>query len=108
MYLAYFDEAKFSAEDPNFFIGGLLIDAAKAKSFDQTLAQIQYNYFGSNILIKENEIHGNEIWHGKSNFKNTKLEKRLLLLEQLVGFILEREIPIRLVQIRVKLHRAKL
>ena len=42
MHLCYFDESKHSKENPNFFIGGLLIPDQKALDFEKTLGQIAF------------------------------------------------------------------
>jgi len=107
MQFAYFDENKFSEDNPFFWIGGILIGNSNIYSLEDTLMQIQYNFFGSNILIKDNEIHGKEIFQGKGNFKGIKLAKRVKLFEDIGKFIVNNRIPIRLICIDVKAHRSK-
>jgi hypothetical protein len=48
---------------------------------ESTLSQIQYNFFGTSILSKETEMHGQEIYQGKAAFKSRKLEERLTLIK---------------------------
>jgi len=107
MHFAYFDENKFSEDNPYFWIGGILISDSKIYDLEKTLMQIQYNFFGSNILIKNNEIHGKEIFQGKGNFKGIKLDKRVALFQNIGKFIVNNNIPIQLICIDVKAHRKK-
>ncbi|MBF0274352.1 MAG: hypothetical protein HQK84_03870 [Nitrospinae bacterium] len=65
MHLAYFDENKYSNEYPYFYVGGIILSADKVIKYEEVISQIQYNFFGSNLLIKENEMHGKEIFQGK-------------------------------------------
>lgn len=45
MHLSYFDENKFTDNNPYFWVGGLLIPDKKAIELENTLSQIQYNFF---------------------------------------------------------------
>ncbi len=74
---------------------------------DQTLTTIQSNFFGSSSLVAENEFHGKEMFHGKGAFKGRKLADRVQLFDYLATFLIENDIPIRLVHIDVKRHRDK-
>ena len=76
MYLIYFDENKYSKENPFFIIGGVLVPEAKVLELDRTLTQIQFNFFGSTPLITENEFHGKDMFHGKGSFKRCKLLRK--------------------------------
>ncbi len=105
MYLAYFDENKYSQEDPFFYIGGILIDISKIIELENTLSQIQFNFFGTSILSKTTEMHGKDLFHGKGAFKGRKLVERLGLLQNICEFIISNKIPIRLVSIDVNAHR---
>lgn len=107
MYLIYFDENKFSVEDPFFYIGGILLEKEKIQSLDKTLMQIQYNFFGTSILMKETEMHGKDIFHGKGNFSKRKLVDRLKLFGDIANFIVAHKITIRIVCIDVNKHRKK-
>jgi hypothetical protein len=107
MHLIYFDENKYSVECPFFYLGGIILQSDKIDSFEKTLSQIQYNYFGSNVLIKENEMHGNDMFHGKSAHRKRKLSERVGLFENVTKFIITNKIPIRLVCIDVIAHRKK-
>jgi hypothetical protein len=69
MHLAYFDENKYTDENPFFYIGGYLLPEDKALELESTLTQIQYNFFGSSSLRKDTEFHGKEMFHGKGVFK---------------------------------------
>jgi hypothetical protein len=107
VFLIYFDESKFEERNDYFVIGGILVDGSKARELEQTLSQIQYNFFGTSCLTRETEIHGKEIFHGKKNCKGRKCEDRLKLLDEVTSFVVANQIPIRLVRIDVKAHRKK-
>ena len=107
MHLIYFDENKYSEDNPFFTIGGVLIPEPKVLKLDQTLTQIQFNFFGSSSLVSENELHGKEMFHGKGPFKGRKLSERVQLFQHLATFLISNQIPIRLVHIDVKLHRQR-
>ena len=42
MHLIYFDENKYSEENPFFNIGGILVPESKVLELDRTLTRIQY------------------------------------------------------------------
>ena len=69
----YFDENKYTKENPLFWIGGIIVPDSKALEFEDTLSQIQFNFFGTNTLSKESEFHGKDIFHGKGNCRKRKL-----------------------------------
>ena len=55
MRLIYFDETKFSESDPFFFIGGILLPKKDITNLENTLMQIQYNFFLQiNWIIQRN------------------------------------------------------
>lgn len=107
MHLSYFDENKYSNDNPFFIIGGLLIPDKKAIEFENTLSQIQYNFFGTNVLTKDTEFHGKDIFHGKGQFKGRKLSDRVQLFHDISRFLINNIIPIRMVCIDVHTHRRK-
>lgn len=107
MQFAYFDENKFSSENPFFWVGGIFVSDQNIRVLEETLIQIQYNFFGSSVLSKDNEIHGKEIFQGKANFKGIKLDKRVDLFRDVGKFIVNNKIPIRLIRIDVNAHRNK-
>ncbi len=107
MYLAYFDENKYSKEDPYFYIGGILVESKKIIELEHTISQIQYNFFSTSVLTKETEIHGLYLWHGKGTFKRRKLDERLNLLKNIGKFLITHKIPIRMICIDVNAHRSK-
>ncbi len=107
MYQAYFDENKYSLESPYFYIGGIILKDDNIVQCEQILSQIQYNFFGSSILNHATEMHGKEIFHGKSNFRQHNIKNRLELLDQLASFLVDHHIPIRIICIDVNSHRAK-
>jgi hypothetical protein len=107
MQLVYFDENKYTDENPYYFVGGIVIDVSNALSIESTLSQIQFNFFGTSALTKETEFHGKDIFHGKGNYKNRKLSERIKLLEDISTAIIRNQLPIRLVCIDVKGHRRK-
>lgn len=107
MYLAYFDENKYSEENPFFFIGGYLMPDDNALDLEAALTKIQLDFFNSAALRTDTEFHGKEMLHGKGNFKQRKLSDRIQLFEALTKFVIDNELPIRLVCIDVKAHRQK-
>ena len=107
MYLAYFDENKYSKDYPYFYIGGILIKDRAVVDIESTITQIQYNFFGTSVLSKETEIHGVDLWHKKGPFKRRKLQDRIDLVENIQTFLTTNKIPIRIVCIDVNAHRQK-
>lgn len=107
MYLAYFDENKYSEENPFFFIGGYLMPDDNALDLEAALTKIQLDFFNSAALRTDTEFHGKEMLHGKGNFKQRKLSGRIQLFEALTKFVIDNELPIRLICIDVKAHRQK-
>jgi hypothetical protein len=107
MYLIYFDETKFADNNPYFLIGGILIDEARISALESTLMQIQYNFFETNALRQETELHGQHIFNGIGQFRKRKLEDRVRLFEDIGKFVVDNKIPFRAVCINVKAHRAK-
>ena len=107
MHLTYFDENKYSSDNPFFIIGGLMIHDEKALGLEDTLSQIQYNFFGTNVLTKETEFHGKEMFHGKGQFKGRKLADRVQVFQDISQFIINNKIPVRMVCIDVRKHREK-
>jgi len=107
MRLIYFDESKPTSENPVFFIGGLLFPEDQIIKLENAISQIAFNFFGTAILSKDTELHGKSIFHGKDNFKKHKMDKRIKLLSDIASVVTNFKIPIRIVRIHVKAHRAK-
>lgn len=107
MYLAYFDENKYSVADPFFRIGGFLVPESKVIDLEKVLTKIQFNFFGNSTLIKETEFHGKDMLHGKGNFRGRKLSDRIQLFRDLTRVTVDFELSIRLVVIDVHAHRNK-
>lgn len=107
MHLCYFDENKHSPENPYFIIGGLMIPDGKALEFEKTLSQIAFNFFGSRTLTVNNELHGKDIFHGKGNAKGRSLEDRVKLFEAVSTFVVNNQIPVRMICIDVPRHMKK-
>jgi len=105
--LAYFDENKYSEENPFFVIGGIIIPGDNVIDLENTLSQIQYNFFGNTFLTRDTEFHGKELFHGKAQFKGRNLSERVQLFRDIATFILNNKIPIRMVRIDVHRHREK-
>lgn len=104
MQLIYFDENKYSEDNPYFLVGGIVVNDALALDLDKVLSTIQFNYFGSSILTKENEFHAKDIFHGKGNWKGRKLEERVQIFDDIASIIISKQLPIRIVSIDVKKH----
>lgn len=107
MQLAYFDENKYDRRNPYFIIGGLLIPEEKALDLESILSRIQYNFFGTKLLTKDYEFHGKDLFHGKGNAKNRKITERIQVFQDIGSFIINNNLPVRLVCIDVNLHRQK-
>jgi len=107
MHLFYFDETKYEHGGRYFFIGGIIVPDADVLSAEATLTQIQQNFFGTSFLTRETEMHGKDIFHGKSVFKSRKLQDRVKLLADITTFLCDAKLPIRIVRIDVPAHRAK-
>jgi len=107
MHLCYFDENKYTEECPHFFIGGLLIPDTQALEFENTLAQIAFNFFGSRTMTAQTELHGKELFHGKGNAKGRKLADRVQVFKDIATFVSNNKIPVRMICIDVKKHREK-
>lgn len=107
MQLIYFDENKYSNENPYFIVGGIILDGSKAREIESSLTQIQYNFFGTSMLSKEYELHGKEIFHGKGSYKGRKISDRVKLFEDVASVIINNKLVVRLICIDVKKHQAK-
>lgn len=105
MRLIYFDETKFSEDNPFFFIGGILLPEEHITDLENTLLQIQYNFFSTNKLDHSTEFHGQHIFNGKGNYRKRKIQDRLRLFEDIGKFVTQNQIPIRFVCIDVKKHQ---
>jgi len=107
MHLCYFDENKYTEDNPHFFIGGLLIPDRQALEFESTLAQIVFNFTGSRTLTKQNELHGKDLFHGKGNAKGRKLAERVQVFKDIATFVSNNRIPVRMICIDVRQHRRR-
>ncbi len=108
MHLAYFDENKYSKENPCFIVGGILIPEAKAPKLEDTPTQIQSNFFGKSILSRETEFHGMDLFHGKGSFKGRKLAERVQVFEDIATFMINNTVPVRMVYVNVPAHKQKI
>jgi len=107
MHLCYFDENKHSPAQPVFTLGGLLIPDHKAIGLEQTLDDIAFKFFGSHSLTLQNELHGKDLFHGKGYCKGRKLEDRVRVFAEVASFVVENELPVRMVRIDVARHKAR-
>jgi len=107
MRFIYFDENKYSPDCPYYYVGGFMAPADQLKAIEQTISRIRYNFFGTDVLTKETEIHGKELFHGKGTFKDRKLADRMKLLEDLISLVIDHKLPIRIIQVDVLAHRKK-
>ena len=107
MRLIYFDETKFSKNNPFFFIGCILLPEEHITALENTLMQIQYNFFLTNKLDTSTELHGQFIFNGKGAYRKRKLEDRIKLFEDIGGFLVHNKIPIRIVCVDVEKHQEK-
>ena len=107
MKLIYFDETKFSKDNPFFFIGGILLPEKDITPLENILMQIQYNFFSTNRLDSSTELHGQFIFNGKGIYRKRKLEDRIKLFEDIGDVLIQHKIPICLVCVDVKKHHEK-
>ena len=107
MHFAYFDETKFSKDNPFFSIGGIILKDSQIQKAESILTQIQYNFFSTRTLTRNTELHGSEIFQGKGAFKGRTIEERLKIFKDITHFLIEHKIPVRIVTINVKAHREK-
>lgn len=107
MHLCYFDENKHTANDPHFFIGGLIVPDKKAMDLEATLSQVAFNFFGSRTMTKQTEFHGKELFHGKGSAKGRKLSERVQVFHDIATFVCNNRLPVRMVCINVTDHRQK-
>lgn len=107
MHLCYFDENKHSEQNPNFYIGGLIIPDHHALELEDTLSQIAFNFFGTRTLTSQSEMHGKDLFHGKGNAKGRKLTERVQVFRDITRFLVNNQIPVRIILIDVKRHREK-
>jgi hypothetical protein len=107
MRLIYFDENKFSKENPFFFVGGIIVDESKASAIETRLMRVQYDFFGDSSLRKELEFHGEEVFQGKGSFKKRGLAERIKIFEDVSSIIIDTKSVIRIVCIDVMRHRSK-
>jgi len=107
MHLCYFDENKHSAQNPNFYIGGLIIPDRQALKLEDTLSDIAFNFLGTRTLTVQSEMHGKDLFHGKGNAKGRHLAERVQVFKHISRFLVDNRIPVRVILIDVALHRAK-
>lgn len=107
MQLIYFDENKYSEENPFFLIGGIVLPESRLMTLENMIERIQYSFFGTSVLNKDTEFHGVNIVHGKANCKNKKLFERVELVKSIVRFLVDHQVVSRLVRINVKSHRER-
>ena len=107
MKLIYFDENKYSEDNPYFLVGGVVVNEQIALELDKLLSQIQFNYFGTSVLTKESEFHAKEIFHGKGVWKGKKLSERIKVFDDISSVIISKQLPIRIVDIDVRKHKKK-
>lgn len=107
MHLCYFDENKHSDQNPNFYIGGLVVPDHHALELEDTLSEIAFNFFGTRTLTVQSEMHGKDLFHGKGNAKGRSLADRVKVFQHISRFLLQNRIPVRVILIDVALHRAK-
>ena len=84
-----------------------MIPDGKAIDFEDTLGNIAFNYFGARSLTKAHEFHGNELFHGKGIAKGRKLDERVRVFQDVATFVVENQIPVRMVCIDVDRHNSK-
>lgn len=71
------------------------------------MAQIQYNYFGTQTLNKQTELHGQEVFQGKNNFKGKPLNERIKLFLDILTCSENNNVFSRFVKLNVPNHKKK-
>lgn len=109
MKLIYFDEVKPKKEDSGYFwLGGLSIDARKAKAISEEISEISKEHFGIPNIGRETEFHAAEIYHRKGIFKPwNDIAKRIELLAKLLKVLDDEEIHKIYVRIDIEKFRKK-
>lgn len=102
MYLIYIDETKISIDRPDFYIGGVFIRDDVIGIAEERLARLQSQFFGSTILKKEQEFHGDFIFNGRGPYRSINLNHRLELYESLLSIVLDLRIDVRVTALDVK------
>lgn len=98
MYLCYIDESGNTgsnlkdAHQPYLVLLTLLVPAQCVKNIENDLREIGYKYFGAESRNTDFEFHGDAIYNARKAdryFKKHPLEKRLILLDELVDVLLK-------------------
>lgn len=86
MFLFYFDEVKYNPpKQGSFWLGGIAVEAANALSVEDEINEVAEAAFGSRILDRGKEFHGQEIVQGNGCFKGVPIEDRAEILERLLA-----------------------
>lgn len=107
MHLCYFDENKHSEENPDFYVGGLILPESHIIEFEFCLSKIAKHFFGTSLLNAITELHGKDLMHGKGNAKGHRLSDRVAVFHEVADFIVTNSIPVRIVCIDVNRHYKK-
>ena len=107
MRLIYFDETKFSKDNPYFFIGGILLKQKYVPNLESELMQLQQDFFGVNSLDRKTELHGQHIYQGIGSYKSRTMTDRIALFQKIGELLIQYKIPIRVESIDVKANKQK-
>ena len=93
MHLFYYDEVKF---DPpiqlSFWLGGVCVEANSVPAIEEAMNEISNDVFGSRLLVRETEFHGQEICGGRGNFKGRPLDERISILARVLAIIAREDV----------------
>lgn len=102
MRLIYFDECKFNPPtQPFYWLGGISICSNDAAQIEAQVSDLAQEYFGSRRLSRETEFHAKDIVHGKAQFRDWSIEKRLECLGRLASIVGNDE-RIRKIEIQIE------
>ena len=88
MHLFYFDEVKYDPPKQNsFWLGGICVPADVTPRIEEEMNEISGEVFGSRLLCRDTEFHGQEICGGRGNFKGRPLDERLQVLDRILPII---------------------
>lgn len=88
MYIIYFDEVKNRPHKQRYYrLGALAIPIDKAKDIEHKVNSLSQDVFGSSLLSKDTEFHGNPLICGHGLFKNYDDCKRIEIYQDLLAII---------------------
>jgi hypothetical protein len=85
MFLFYYDEVKYHPpKQSSFWLGGVAVEASAALSVENKVNEVSEDAFGSRILDRGKEFHGQKLVQGNGCFKGVSVEQRAEFLGRLL------------------------